>query len=225
MQATRVLPVLVLGAAAVAIGAALELLPHALLYAAKPLATLLIAVYAWRRGAQTPKVRRLVLIALAFSLVGDIALLWPREGFLPGLVAFLFAHLAYIVAFCQPLRFARRPLPFVAYAAVAALILVWLWGGVPAELRAPVLVYVVCLASMAAQAAGVWRAARGGSGERLARRAALGAALFMTSDALLAVDKFAVPLPLAPLAILATYWAAQWCIASSLAPGQPHPGH
>ena len=40
----------------------------------------------------------------------------------------------------------------------------------------------------------------------------------MASDSLLAINKFAVALPLASLWILATYWAAQWAIASSLRP-------
>ena len=35
------------------------------------------------------------------------------------------------------------------------------------------------------------------------------AVLFMVSDSLLAIDRFARPLPLAPLWVLATYWAAQ----------------
>ena len=55
-------------------------------------------------------------------------------------------------------------------------------------------------------------------GEALARRLALGGALFLCSDALLAINKFAAPLPAANLWILATYWAAQWLIASWLAP-------
>lgn len=213
---SRVLPALVVVAAALAIAAALELLPRPLLFAAKPLATLLIIVHAWPRGIDAPAARRLVLVGLVLSLAGDVALLWPREGFLPGLVAFLLAHLAYIAAFSMPLRFAARPLPFVLYGLVAAAILAGLWEGVPGGLRLPVLAYVACLASMAAQAAGVWLASRGGKDEPLARLAAIGGALFMASDALLAINRFAVPLPLSPLWILATYWAAQWCIASSL---------
>ena len=53
---------------------------------------------------------------------------------------------------------------------------------------------------------------------RLAARAALGGALFVLSDALLAINRFREPLPLSGLWILASYWAAQWCIASSLPP-------
>jgi uncharacterized membrane protein YhhN len=184
----------------------------------KPLTTALVIAWAWRRGEPGSPVRRALLAGLVLSLGGDIALLWPQEGFLPGLVAFLLAHLAYLVAFTRGVRLAARPGPFVAYAAVAGAILWLLWPGVPAALRAPVVAYVVCLAGMAAQAAVVWRVRQGAAGEGWARLAAIGGVLFMASDALLATHRFLQPLPLSALAILATYWAAQWLIASSLPP-------
>jgi uncharacterized membrane protein YhhN len=186
----------------------------------KPLTTLLVIAHAWPHGSRTPRQRRFVRVGLALSLVGDVCLLWPVRGFLPGLVAFLLAHLAYIAAFCVPVRLAARPLVFAAYALVAAAILASLWNGVPPGLRAPVLGYVICLAAMAAQGFVWWRSARGGADESFARRAALGGMLFMLSDALLAINRFALPLPAASLWILASYWTAQWCIASSL---RPHP--
>ncbi len=183
----------------------------------KPLATLAIIAYAWPRGRGTPE-RRWVLLGLGFSLGGDVALLWPQQGFLPGLVSFLLAHLCYLLAFTRAQRLAARPVWFAAYAALAALILWQLWPGVPGPLRAPVLAYVACLGAMAAQAAVLWRSgvARGGV-------LAAGGTLFMLSDALLASNKFAGPLPLASLWILASYWAAQWCIASWLAPPDQRP--
>ena len=46
-------------------------------------------------------------LGLLLSLLGDIALLWPQQGFLPGLMAFLLAHIAYIVAFTREHRFLR----------------------------------------------------------------------------------------------------------------------
>lgn len=202
--------------ALLAIAAGLGVLPLAVLFIAKPLTTVLLIVHAARRGADEPRARRWILAGLALSLVGDVALLWPKEGFLPGLIAFLLAHLAYIVAFHGRVRFAARWQPFAAYALIAALVLTLLWPGVPAALRLPVLLYVVCLGSMAAQSAVVWRAARGTAAEPLARVGAIGGALFMLSDALLATNKFAGPLPLASLWVLASYWAAQWCIAGSL---------
>ena len=198
----------------------------------KPLTTALLIAYASSRGRAMPDERRWVLIGLAFSWCGDVALLWPREGFLPGLIGFLLAHLAYLRAFTRGRRLAERPAVFLVYAGVAAAILGLLWPGVPAALRAPVLAYVVCLATMAAQAGlhgrrqGLAGGGRNGPGdgcsdrhsERRGRVLALGGALFMTSDTLLAINKFAMTLPLASLWILGSYWAAQWCIASWLAP-------
>lgn len=182
----------------------------------KPLATLCVIAYAMQRGGEdgvAARARRWVSAGLWLSLAGDVALLWPQQGFLPGLVSFLLAHLAYLIAFTRYQRFGAWWPAFAAYALVAGLILWRLWPGVPGALQTPVIAYVLCLASMAAQAAVLWRrgAARGGV-------LAFGGALFVCSDALLATNKFAGPLPIASLWILTTYWAAQWCIASWLAP-------
>lgn len=195
---------------AVAIGAALA--GHwPLLALAKPLTTILLIGCAWQR-AGLPRRRIAILSGLSLSLVGDVALLWPQQGFLIGLVAFLLAHLAYLVAFSASVRVAARALPLAAYAVAAGLILWQLWPGVPGGLRLPVLVYVMALASMAAQAA-CWALAEPGE---CSRRAAIGGALFVASDAALAINKFTTPFELAPLAILLSYWSAQALIALSL---------
>lgn len=187
----------------------------------KPLTTLLIIAWAWPRGAGEGARRAWLRAGLVLSLVGDVALLWPERGFLPGLVAFLLAHLAYIVAFTRGLRLGARPGPFVAYALVAGGLLWRLWPGVPAPLRAPVLAYVAALACMAAQAAGAWLVARRGPAEAWAWRAAWGGALFVASDATLAFNRFSSPVPAAGFWILATYWLAQAAIAGSLRPAPP----
>jgi uncharacterized membrane protein YhhN len=209
------LPWLTAASAALAIAAAPLGAPW-LAFVFKPLTTLLVIAYAWPRGADEPRVRHWLLAGLALSLLGDVALLWPAQGFLPGLVAFLLAHLSYIVAFSLRVRFAARPAAFAVYAALSLAILTQLWPGVPGGLRMPVVAYVLCLSAMAAQAAAVWLATRGREHEPRMRVAAIGGALFVCSDALLAIDKFLVTLPAATLLILATYWVAQWCIASSL---------
>jgi uncharacterized membrane protein YhhN len=209
--------------ATLAITAASGGLPAGLAYVFKPLTTLLILAHAWPRGSGAPRRRALVRAGLMLSLLGDVLLMWPVHGFLPGLVAFLLAHLVYIGAFCLPVSFAARPLPFAAYGVAAGLILAALWPGVPAALRLPVLAYVACLASMAAQAAVWWRSHAHTPEGPLARSAALGGLLFFVSDGLLAVNKFGTPLPLSALWILASYWAAQWCIAGSLGPATARP--
>lgn len=214
--AFKLMPVLIAASAALCIAAALGLIAPALAFVFKPLTTLLVIAWAWPRGQDARTQRRWVLVGLWLSLAGDVFLLWPKQGFLPGLVSFLLAHLAYIAAFSVPVRFAARPLVFGVYAVVALAILSLLWSGVPAGLRAPVIAYVVCLASMAAQAAAWWRSA---PASPEARWAAVGGVLFLASDSLLAANKFATPLPVAALWILATYWVAQVCIANSLKRG------
>jgi uncharacterized membrane protein YhhN len=189
-------------------------------FAFKPLTTLLVIAWAWPRGADRPAQRRWIRLGLLASLAGDVALLWPDQGFLPGLIAFLLAHLAYIAAFTRGLRLGARAAPFVVYALVAAAVLSQLWPGVPAALRGPVLAYVAALACMAAQAAAWWRARRGQAGEELAWRAAAGGALFMVSDAVLAANRFLAPVPAAGLLILTTYWLAQLAIAGALPPAR-----
>lgn len=188
-----------------------------LLYLFKPLTTLLILAHAWPRG-RGQAARRWVLLGLLCSLAGDIALMWPGENFfIVGLLSFLLAHLSYLWAFTRVERFFRAwPWSFLFYALLAGLILSRLWPGVPAELRPPVIAYVACLAAMGAQAAALWRRQGGAASFVLA----LGGLLFVVSDAILATNKFAGPLPRASLWVLITYWAAQWCIASWLAAPQ-----
>jgi uncharacterized membrane protein YhhN len=215
---SRLLPAATLLSAALAIAAGVGVLPIVWLFVFKPLTTVLVIVHAWRRDGGKPTLRRAVLAGLVLSLGGDVALLWPKQGFLPGLICFLLAHLCYLLAFTRAARLAARWVPFVFYAVVAGGILSQLWPGVPPALRIPVVAYVLCLAAMAAQAAVVWRVSRHNGGAKRAAGLALGGLLFVASDALLATNKFHTALPMASVWILSTYWAAQWCIASWLKP-------
>ena len=216
----RWLPALTVASAMLAIANGSWALDHrALLFVFKPLTTLLIIAHAWRRGADAPAARRFVLAGLWLSLLGDVALMWPQRGFVPGLVAFLIAHGLYIVAFTREHRFAAQPAALAAYALIAGTILAFLWGDIPPGLRIPVAGYVFALTAMAAQTAVVGLHAEGDV--RRARGLMIGGALFMASDTVLAVNRFAMPIPAAGLWILATYWAAQWLIASWLKPAAP----
>lgn len=182
--------------------------------AAKPAATaLLIAAFATREGPL--EVKRLVLAALAASLVGDVLLLSPSL-FLPGLVAFLVAHGLYILAFSRGVGFLPSRAAAAGVAAFAALALAYLWPGVPAELKAPVALYVGVIAVMVAQAAG--RATRLRDGASAA--VALGAALFLLSDLTIALTKFAGAGSTADQWTLPMYYLAQGLIAFCVLPRQ-----
>ena len=104
----------------------------ALLFVAKPLTTVLLIVRAMGpRGHDEPRVRRWILAGLVLSLVGDVALLWPEQGFLPGLIAFLLAFGLHRGLLVRRARFGSRRAPFAAYAIVAGAVLMLLWPGVP----------------------------------------------------------------------------------------------
>ena len=214
--ARRFLPVLGATAALLAIASAPWALGRPWLNAAfKPLATLcVIAWAALGRGDDVP-VQRWIVAGLVCSLAGDVALLWPVQGFLAGLVAFLLGHLCYLMALTRRVRFLASPIAFCAWAIVAGGVLAGLWAGVPAELRIPVLVYVCALAAMAAQASSVWLARRGHADAARWRRVAIGGGLFVLSDAILAADRFVGGVPLPTLWNLSTYWLAQWFIADA----------
>ncbi|QNP58804.1 lysoplasmalogenase family protein [Paenacidovorax monticola] len=163
-------------------------------------------------GLSDAKDRAWLLAALACSLAGDAFLMF-EDWFIPGLVAFLLAHLAYIALFRrgQP-WFARRG-ALLATLAIGGAMYTFLWqGGLPAALRGPVAAYVLVIALMAAQAWGRTSVLR----EPAALQVAVGTGFFMLSDALLATSRFVQPLPLAQLWVLATYYVAQWLIVEGM---------
>ena len=214
MPLRRFLPFLGAVAALLAIASAPWALDKPWLnFAFKPLATLCVIAWAALGRADDGLVKRWIVIGLVFSLLGDVALLWPVQGFLAGLVAFLLGHLSYLVALTRRVKFlASRP-AFGVWAIVAASVLASLWAGVPADMRVPVLVYVVALSAMAAQASSVWLARRSQPDAGKWRIVAIGAALFVLSDAILATDKFVGGVPLPTLWNLSIYWLGQWFIA------------
>lgn len=198
-------------AALAILGAEIEGL-RGLHYVFKPLTTLLILAMACRRPDDAGPYRRWIAVGLVLSTAGDIFLMLPFDGFVFGLGSFLLAHLAYLWALRQRGGWWRVRWPVLVYAVVASCVLARLWPGLPNELKLPVIVYVIALAGMAAQAASVWREHPSAS----TRVAAVGGAFFVVSDALLALDRFSAPMLHANALVLASYWIAQACIASSV---------
>jgi uncharacterized membrane protein YhhN len=169
----------------------------------KPLALVLVVLFAARRGAHW-----LLLAAFAFSLLGDVFLMLPGQ-FIPGLVSFLVAHLFFIALFKRgtPWLPSRRAL--AATLAAAGAMYAALYPSLPPVLKVAVACYAVVIATMAAQAIGRATALGG----KAAWGVAAGAVFFMLSDSLLAINRFAAPLPMAQFLVLSTYYAAQLLIA------------
>lgn len=188
----------------------------------KPLTTALIFLLAWRaQPAVSSRYRRCMLAGIACSGVGDVMLMLPQDLFVPGLLAFLLAHLCFFAALLADSRFAVRPLPMLACFAYGTINLFLLWPSIAAPLRVPVIVYVTVLAAMAGQALARvrWFAMRRDALAGSARQAAVGALLFLLSDSLLAWNRFHAPIPLADLWVLSTYYLSLWWMARSVQRG------
>lgn len=178
----------------------------------KPLATAhIIAVAALAASPVPAAYKTLVLAGLVFSLLGDIALMFPEKWFTAGLVAFLAAQVLYILAF-RP-RPGNPPsaatfLPFVLF----GLLMFFLLAPKLGPMKVPVFVYIAAITAMAGFAAARY-VDLGGTRTLLAF---VGAVLFLVSDSVLAYDRFARKVPAARLLVLGTYFPAQLLIALSV---------
>lgn len=184
-------------------------------YAFKPLATLLILALALSLTPARPEYQWAIAAGLVLSTAGDVFLMLPRDRFVAGLASFLLAHLCYLRAFSIEVPFGAGLLLWLPFIAAGGMVVALVWPGLKPALRGPVVVYVIVIAAMAGQATGRWYA----SGSAVALAAAVGAGLFVVSDAVLAIDRFRWPFRAARAVTLATYWAAQLLIAISVSAG------
>ncbi len=191
----------------------------------KPLTLLLALVWAGRQayGAGSAggasRFRPLLLAALAACLVGDVLLLQPGL-FIAGLAAFLAGHLCYLALFRQGCGWFPSKLALGLTLAFGAAMYGLLWTALGGSvMKAAVGAYVVVISLMAAQALGRATVQRDAASVAVA----LGACAFVLSDTLLAINKFLTPLPLAPLAILGSYYVAQLLITLNARPLQAAP--
>ena len=113
---------------------------------------LLIAVYV----SEKFKTKSTLLIALTFSWIGDIVLLFANKGelyFIIGLVAFLISHVFYIVLFNQQAVTASISNK-ISFGAGIGLILLYFFGMITTlgpklgPLTVPVIVYAIVISSM-----------------------------------------------------------------------------
>ena len=188
--------------------------PHRILiYIFKPLATILVFVIAGLPdGFLGDPYAFAICIGLAFSLIGDILLMLPKRRFLTALVSFLITHICYALAFLAGAPAPGFPIILLPSVMIGAGILAYLWPALSAGMKAAVGVYVAVIVIMVSLAAG--RAFAFPSIGTVA--AALGAILFLASDAVLAVNRFRRPFYWAQAVILGTYFAGQWLIALSI---------
>lgn len=178
-------------------------------YLFKPLTMILIILMASLGGEGFSKYKALILAGLFFSLLGDVFLMLPDDRFLAGLAAFLIAHLSYIAGFLfdqgSPVYW-----PILPVFGLCALI-AWILKDGLGRLKIPVFTYMSVIGTMAWLAWSRWII--GGGMDHLV--AFIGAGLFLSSDLILALNRFKVELKAARALDLSTYYAGQWLIALS----------
>lgn len=182
----------------------------------KPLAMVLAILFVAARanGLREARSHTLLLVAaLLLCLAGDVFLMLPGL-FIPGLVSFLLAHLCYLALFRQGQRWFPSGKALAGTLAAAVVMYAILFPHLGPVLKVAVAAYALVIATMAAQAIGRATVLR----DPAAVGVAVGAGLFMLSDALLAINRFAQPLPLAQLWVLSTYYAAQVLIVRNARP-------
>jgi len=184
-------------------------------YVLKPLSTLIVIAVVCLSLLQPERNLTYtvgVLLALMFSLAGDVALMFEekRGALLAGLGSFLLAHVTYAVVFTMLGRVSWWDVAcagglLAAGAGVYALLRAKL--GI---LRIPVIVYIVVISIMVSRAIATLSGPAFGTGQ--AMMIAAGAVLFYISDAILAVCRFRRPWRYRRIS-LAFYYGGQLLIA------------
>jgi len=190
-------------------------------FIAKPGVMFVLLVWIWSVGGFSGHMLWFA-IGVVFSLAGDIFLMLPNEQFIPGLLAFLCAHLAYIIGFnptLPPVNFASLTLTLLV-ALTAAQIYRRLTANTlragTKRYKTPISVYTLVIGLMLLSA--LVTLVRpdppdpGGWSVLSSLLVSSGALLFFLSDTLLAWNRFVAPINQARLWVIITYHLGQFGI-------------
>ncbi len=165
------------------------------------------------------KTKNLLLSALIFSWIGDIILMFADKGelyFIFGLVSFLIAHIIFIVLFIKQEKetTTTNKLFWIGLIIVGIYLLGMLFLLFPSlgDLKVPVTVYAVTISTMLLMAVkGYFNWSKPYNQTVL-----LGALIFVSSDSILAINKFHSELPKSGFLIMTTYIVAQFLITKGI---------
>lgn len=181
----------------------------------KPISTLLVIAAACLSFGE-PSPNRLysvgVLVGLALSFCGDLALMFPenRKAFTIGLGFFLSAHIAYAVVFLILGRFSTWDILSTALLAAAAFGIYMLLKPNLGSMKIPIIFYIAIISVMVSRAISTAASPEFGAGQKW--MVAAGAVLFYISDVILAAARFWKPWKRNRIS-LAFYYGGQFLIA------------
>jgi len=155
--------------------------------------------------------RNVIIIALIFSLLGEVMMMTKKKRFLAGLFFFLAAQVSLAIAFYSRLVPGFLTWPVVPLVLISAILLFLIWPGLD-KFRLPVLLYFLAILTMVRLAIELPHQITGCK----PWLAASGACLFLISDALIALNRFRRPFPGAQICILSTFYLSLLLIALSV---------
>jgi uncharacterized membrane protein YhhN len=183
---------------------------------------LLMAYFFFETKNRSSVIFRLTSVALLFSWLGDIALLFHKQNsyFIIGLVCFLIAHVVYISVFRRSISYESTQsfrqklfagLPFIG---VGVVFYGYLYEWLGFEMRIAVFAYTAIIMTMAYTAMQRSEYVSPNS----AQWVYVGAFFFVISDGCLALDTFVygLSIPQAGAVVMATYLIAQYAIVGGL---------
>ena len=183
-------------------------------YFSKPLLMpLLVACFTFSTPSFVSGLKKWVVLALVFSWAGDVLLMFDtlnNNFFIFGLIAFLIAHIFYIIFFEGILRSENLKknywlfLPVLIYYGA----LIYVLSPHLGDMKLPVRIYGVVISYMLIQALQIARIKNRSASSFMI----VGAVLFIASDSILAINRFYRPFEFAGIAIMATYGIAQLLI-------------
>ena len=183
-------------------------------YITKPLLMpLLIICFLSETSSFISGFKKWIVLALLFSWIGDVLLMFESMNgnfFIFGLLAFLIAHIFYIVLFDQirvKAKIRQSLLPLLPIA-IYYIFLISLLQPRLGEMKKPVSIYGLIICIMLSFAIDLWRI----KDRRVSLYVILGALFFIISDSILAINKFYKSFEFAVIAIMLTYGIAQLLI-------------
>jgi len=189
----------------------------------KPLIMIWIAGYFYLYAKGIDKsVLKLSGFAFLSSWAGDILLMFTSKGesfFILGIACFLAAQVFYAFLFLRTIEISgkksflkKRPVWMIPYIVFGLIVYIVLFPHLDAVLKVAVLVYLVAILIMASTALN-----RYGNGHPISFSMVFaGSLLFVTSDTLIAVNRFLVTIPFDDLLVMPTYIAAQYLIMTGI---------
>jgi uncharacterized membrane protein YhhN len=164
--------------------------------------------------------KKFLLTALTFSWFGDIILLFADRDemyFIIGLIAFLLSHITYILLFnkqIKPKNTKNKAVFWMGVTAIIMYLIVMIAMLLPSlgDLTIPVFVYALVISTMllfAFKGFLIWKTPANWY-------ILTGAVIFVSSDSILAFNKFYKPLVLSSFLIMLTYLVAQYLIVSGI---------